>query len=96
MLRFAAEDRRARIALRDVQRVARAKGDFFEGARILAQRHLGVSGAIQIVEEDARQPLLREPPQVADVHDTRRRNFPFLSSHQPILARATGRTEICA
>ena len=45
--------------------------DVVEDARVLAQRDFGVGAAVDVVEDDARQPPLREAAEVGDVDDTR-------------------------
>jgi hypothetical protein len=39
---------------------------------VLAQRHLRVGAAVDVVEHHARKAPFREPPQVRDVHDVMR------------------------
>ena len=42
------------------------------GLDVVAQRHFRVGAAVDVIEDDARQPAFRQPPEVADVEHVRR------------------------
>ena len=67
-----AEHRRTQIHGRGRHRRARTERDVVEGAAVLPQRDLRVGAAVDVVEDHARQPPLRQLAEVFDVDRARR------------------------
>jgi len=53
-------------------RRTRTECDAIEGAAIFAERGLGFGAAVDVVEDDARQPALRRTPEIVDADDAMR------------------------
>ena len=52
-------------------RAARPERQLFVGLDVVAERHLRVGAAVDVIEDDTWKALFREPPKVADVEDVR-------------------------
>ena len=57
------------IGLGDHHRLARAEHHFRKGGDIVAQRHLVIGGAVEVIESGIRQALSRGGPQISDIDD---------------------------
>lgn len=62
---------RAQIAIRKSYRVAGTKRYVIKNAAILSQRDFTLRSAVEIIENDSREPPLRYAPQIMDIYDMR-------------------------
>jgi hypothetical protein len=70
-----------KVAFAQRDGVARPEIELLEGTRIFSQRDFVFRTAVQVIKDSARQPAMRQPPQVRDIHHARRIELAILGGH---------------